>query len=99
MQDKSPESLVSLMNVKKLFESVSDFVHDGPVVVVSEVSGFDVDAVEPIIMSDFVSPDFLDMRVLEFGLNVRVNLDVLFDQDPVLVMWSRELNNFVSHFD
>ena len=51
------------------------FINDCEVVVISKVAVFDMDTVEPFVMSNLVAPRLLDVRVLELlTLGMMVNL-------------------------
>ena len=88
---------MALVDIDEFLVSVSDLIDHSEVVVVAEMSSFDVDAVQPIVMSDLVAPDLLDLRVLELLGDPVV--DVLLNQDPVVpAVVLLNGDDFVAHF-
>jgi hypothetical protein len=57
------------MNVDKLFVAVSDLENYCVVMMVSEMSCFDMSPVEHIMMSDFLGPNLFQFRVFPFSPN------------------------------
>ena len=91
---------MALVDVDQVVVAVVNLVHESEVVVVSDVTGFDVDTVEPFVMSDLITPGLLDDRVIPFALDVFVLVSmVLVDLFPVLVVVASGFDddNFVGH--
>lgn len=86
---------MSLVEFDEFFLSVSDFEDKGEVVMVSEISGFDMNPIQEVVVSDFLSPDLGNLRVLPLVacvvVGVVVDLTEVF-QDEIV-----NSNLFVTH--
>ena len=56
------------MDINQDGNVISDFEDDGPVMEVSEVSSFDVNEIEPIVVTNFLWENFFQMRMFKFSV-------------------------------
>ncbi len=64
---QSKESLVSLMNIKNLVMVSPNFPKNGKVVVVSKMTSLDMGMIKIVMMSNFIAPKLLNVRVLKLS--------------------------------
>lgn len=92
---ESEESFVTFMNFDEVLLMMSDFENKGEMVMVSQISSFDMNPIQVIVMPNFFSPNLGDMRVFPFVANSVMSMVVNFTE----VFQNKIVNNdfFVSH--
>ena len=83
------------MNVDQFLLVVSDFVNNGEMVVISQVSCLYVNPIKPIMVTDFLSECFLNVGVLKLSSKSLVNVGC--DKSPVFLDGNINFNLLVSH--
>lgn len=89
---------MSLMHIKQLLMSMSDFKDKGEMMVVSELSSLDMDPIEVVVVSNFLSPGLSDLGVFPLVAAVVVVVGVVVDSGEVLKDLSVDYDLLVGHF-
>ena len=102
---KSEERLVAFVDVNQVnfFDLMvvmmmeMNFIDDCKMVMISQMSGFDVYPIDPFMLANSVDPSLFNVRMLKF-CSQRVMFDVFCDSSIVVVEGCIDNYNFVSHF-
>jgi hypothetical protein len=88
---------MALDYVDKLVVAVLHLHENCEVVVMGEVSSLNMELVENFMMTCVVSPNLLDMRVLEFTMKNRMLMKNVVHSFPMLLNLNVYLNLYVCH--
>ena len=89
---------MNILNLMVVMMMEMDFINDSKVVMVSQVSSFNMNPINPFMRGNSINPCLFNVRVFKFG-SKRMVFDGLMDSSKVVIESLVNHNNFVSHSD
>ena len=86
------------MHIKQLFMPMSDFKHKCEMMVVSKLPSLDMNPIEVVVVSDFLSPGLGDLGILPLMAAVVVGMGVVVDSGEVLEDLGVDHDLLIGHF-
>ena len=88
---------MAFVHLEELFISVSDFEDKGEMVVVSEVSGFNMNPIQVVVVTDFFPPGLSDLGIFPLVASMMMLMGVVMDSGKVFQHKLVNDNFFVTH--